>query len=414
MTPIERPIFETRILRALHRIQHHHGYLKREELERFSKESEIPLYRLQEVASFFPHFRLSPPPAITLRVCRDMACHLAGAARVLREFGVLANKYVRVEGVSCLGRCDRAPAACVTLHKPPVEAGATAAPQPHDDHDPEKELYLLGRSSTELKQVVHACFSEKGVRPKPDHDADHRSREGHQRYPSADWLIDPYIGREPDYAAVRKAVAARRESLRKTGDRLRDQNKWTEERAELFRVAADLRMVVDIPLDKEMLEGFRTWQIEDNWADAFFKELDDAHADLRGMGGAGIPATQKWRDVRDAVRTARRRREDDRAFIVVNGDESEPGTFKDRELLLHAPHLIVEGVILAGLITEATQGSSTSATSTPSRSRPARRRSARAEELGVCGPKARRCWAGRSRCRSSSAPAGTSAASRAR
>ena len=49
---------------------------------------------------------------------------------------------------------------------------------------------------------------------------------------------------------------------------------------------------------------------------------------------AGIPATQKWRDVRDAVRTARCRRADDRAFIVVNGDESEPGTFKDRELLL--------------------------------------------------------------------------------
>ena len=46
--------------------------------------------------------------------------------------------------------------------------------------------------------------------------------------------------------------------------------------------------------------------------------------DLRGLGGAGIPATQKWRDVREAVRNARRRRLDDRAFIVVNGDESEP------------------------------------------------------------------------------------------
>ena len=61
-------------------------------------------------------------------------------------------------------------------------------------------------------------------------------------------------------------------------------------------------------------------------------ELKDA--DLRGLGGAGIPATQKWRDVRDAVRTAVQRRDDTRAFIVVNGDESEPGTFKDRELLL--------------------------------------------------------------------------------
>jgi NADH:ubiquinone oxidoreductase subunit F (NADH-binding) len=60
--------------------------------------------------------------------------------------------------------------------------------------------------------------------------------------------------------------------------------------------------------------------------------------------------------VRDAVRRARQREKDDRAFIVVNGDESEPGTFKDRELLLRSPHLVVEAVILAGLITEATQG----------------------------------------------------------
>ena len=51
---------------------------------------------------------------------------------------------------------------------------------------------------------------------------------------------------------------------------------------------------------------------------------------------------QKWQDVRDAVRKARQRDSDDRAFIVVNGDESEPGTFKDRELLLRTPHLDLE------------------------------------------------------------------------
>ena len=36
----------------------------------------------------------------------------------------------------------------------------------------------------------------------------------------------------------------------------------------------------------------------------------------------------------------------------MNGDESEPGTFKDRELLLRTPHLVLEGVILAALVTE--------------------------------------------------------------
>jgi NADH:ubiquinone oxidoreductase subunit F (NADH-binding) len=106
------------------------------------------------------------------------------------------------------------------------------------------------------------------------------------------------------------------------------------------------------------------------------------------MGGAGIPAAQKWRDVQDAVRRARLRDEDDRAFIVVNGDESEPGTFKDRELLLRTPHLVVEGVILAGLLTEATQGFIYIRHEYGEQIEACRREIERAEQLGFCGPSA--------------------------
>ena len=107
--------------------------------------------------------------------------------------------------------------------------------------------------------------------------------------------------------------------------------------------------------------------------------------DLRGMGGAGIPSIQKLRDVRDTIRRARRRQTDSRGFIVVNGDESEPGTFKDRELLLHLPHLIVEGVILAGLITEATQGFIYIRHEYAEQIAACRAEILRAEELGLCG-----------------------------
>lgn len=71
-------------------------------------------------------------------------------------------------------------------------------------------------------------------------------------------------------------------------------------------------------------------------------------ADLRGMGGAGVPAHQKWNDVWKA--------KGDDKYIVCNADESEPGTFKDRELLTRHPNLVLEGVILAGLLTGATRG----------------------------------------------------------
>src|SRR5579872_7030783 len=52
----ESTIYRPAIVPALQRIQRKFGFLKREELERYSKESGVPLYRLQTVASFFPHF----------------------------------------------------------------------------------------------------------------------------------------------------------------------------------------------------------------------------------------------------------------------------------------------------------------------------------------------------------------------
>ena len=88
------------------------------------------------------------------------------------------------------------------------------------------------------------------------------------------------------------------------------------------------------------------------------------------------------------MRTAFQRREDTRAFIVVNGDESEPGTFKDRELLLRTPHLVLEGVILAGLVTGATEGFIFIRHEYPEQIEACRAEIARAEELGVCGENA--------------------------
>ena len=61
---------------------------------------------------------------------------------------------------------------------------------------------------------------------------------------------------------------------------------------------------------------------------------------LRGRGGAGFPAGLKWSFVPKASPKPR--------YIVCNADESEPGTFKDRELMVTNPHLLLEGMVLAG------------------------------------------------------------------
>lgn len=68
-------------------------------------------------------------------------------------------------------------------------------------------------------------------------------------------------------------------------------------------------------------------------------------ADLRGMGGAGFPTHRKWSAVREQDASDK--------WLICNGNEDEPGTFKDRELLERAPHQILEGTFIASLATGA-------------------------------------------------------------
>ncbi|MGH6677487.1 MAG: NADH-ubiquinone oxidoreductase-F iron-sulfur binding region domain-containing protein, partial [Bradyrhizobium sp.] len=73
-----------------------------------------------------------------------------------------------------------------------------------------------------------------------------------------------------------------------------------------------------------------------------FKPLDDAS--LRGLGGAGFPAGRKWRAVLA---------EPGPRLMAVNGDEGEPGTFKDRYYLERDPHRFLEGTLIAAEVVEA-------------------------------------------------------------
>ncbi len=62
---------------------------------------------------------------------------------------------------------------------------------------------------------------------------------------------------------------------------------------------------------------------------------------LRGRGGAGFPTGLKW-SFMPKVSDGRPH------YLVVNADESEPGTCKDREIMRHDPHTLVEGCLVCG------------------------------------------------------------------
>ncbi len=69
---------------------------------------------------------------------------------------------------------------------------------------------------------------------------------------------------------------------------------------------------------------------------------------LSGLGGAGFPTGVKW----EAVRKERSLEK----YVVCNADESEPGTIKDRFIMRNLPNLVIEGMIIAGLVTGAQKG----------------------------------------------------------
>ena len=242
----------------LRAIQLRYGFLPKAELQALSERSRTPLYQIHSVASFYPHFHLIPPPNADVRVCADMSCHLNGACELRAEleqrFAKSAPTDVLIRDVSCLGRCDQAPAVSINdeifTHVTPASAEAIA------------RSAILGKPTLET----------------------------HPEHPRVRCASDPY-GDGEKYGVVRKLAATK------------------------------------------------------DW-DGVLAELKAS--ELRGMGGAGFPTSMKW----DLVR----RQPGAEKYIVCNADESEPGTIKDRFIMTHLPHLVIEGMIMAALVAGAKKG----------------------------------------------------------
>lgn len=251
---MNRPATHSPIFDHLRAIQRTHGYLPEGELRALAERLDVPLYRLQSVASFYPHFFLKPPARAEVRVCGDMACHRHGGNALRESLGRrFQGQDVNVQHVSCLGRCDLAPAMAV--------------------NDVIYDRLDETRASTLIKTAVGGQ-----ALPEPAHP------------PSVGVRSDPYTGGQK-YGVLREYAQSR---------------DWTGLIAKL-------------------------------------KE-----SGLRGLGGAGFPTGMKWELVRAQPGPEK--------FVVCNADESEPGTIKDRHIMTNAPHLVVEGMILCGLVVGARHG----------------------------------------------------------
>ena len=246
------------LIPALNAIQARLGWLPREELEELARTMRRPRYEIEGLISFYPHFRTTPPAKVAINVCHDLSCWLRSAddriAEVRERYG--DDTEIELVEVSCLGRCDIAPALAVNEQPAPVA----------DVH-----ALVDAARGAELAEVTVTGRAEP-------------------------WPNDPY--------QAGSDVSTRYASLR------------------------------------ALLAGEMS-------AESVVATLEDSG--LRGMGGAGFPTGKKWGLVASAEPGGVK-------YAICNADESEPGTFKDRQILTDQPHLVIEGLLLGMAVVGAEQG----------------------------------------------------------
>ena len=211
------------------------GGLRPGVVSKVHRQTGVPAADVYGVATFY---HLLSDPDTEVFVCQGLSCRVHGCEAEKRKLDARGES---TAFVSCLGRCDSAPA----IWRRPAHA------KTRESHAGN------GHGHVEESPPVHLSASS------PDHAID---------------LAAPEHG---SYAALRRA--------REIGP---------------DRVCAEIET-----------------------------------SGLQGRGGAGFPTFIKWNGVRSQEVTER--------YVVLNADEGEPGTFKDREVMLRRPHLVIEGLAIA-------------------------------------------------------------------
>jgi NADH:ubiquinone oxidoreductase subunit F (NADH-binding) len=208
---------------------HAEGGVTVDAVRKVARETGVPEAEVWGTGRFYALLR---DPGKWTRVCTGLSCRLAGAERLADKARQSGEK---VEEVSCLGQCDRAPAVL----------------------DPDLELRPGEGTRTRVLPDDPGLPINLGL------------------------PVEPGVAPQTGYEALAAARAAGPDKV----------------------------------LDAIELSG------------------------LQGRGGAGFPAHVKWRAVRNQPEADR--------YVVCNADEGEPGTFKDREVMIRRPHLLLEGLAIA-------------------------------------------------------------------
>ena len=411
LAAVERIVAETgrgrhAAIPILQAVQSHFRYLPPEALERVCELTDITPAQLAGISTFYSQFRHTPVGTHIISVCHGTACHVAGAEAVsesLRRYLGLAegedtdaDGLFTVDKVACIGCCSLAPCMRIDdavygfltrgnvgtaietfLREEARRPGRQLA------EATEKPPVARGEAPVEVRVgLISCCIANGSAAVNEALQAAIRKHGLHARVKCAGCIgmcdrapllefIGPN-GQSTRYGNVRPRAVPNivREHLRPPGlagkarallgraaDRLFDDSAWEPaartriegktdpahnflEKQKLV-VLDGLGRMDPLDLDEyEARDGYQALRrcVTELTQDEIVATVD--RAALRGRGGGGFPTAQKWELVRRQPGTKK--------YLVMNGDEGDPGAFMDRILLECYPHRVLEGIAIAG------------------------------------------------------------------
>jgi NADH:ubiquinone oxidoreductase subunit F (NADH-binding)/NADH:ubiquinone oxidoreductase subunit E len=409
------PPERTWLLPALQRVQAERGWLSAGDLAAVGAHLHVPASEVYGVATHYPELRLAAPGRHLVRVCAGVSCRVNGSLELLRElearFGARAGHTtgdgeVTLEEADCCFVCSVAPVVEVDhayLGAPTADAVLAACRAPEGAHPPVPfGAAMTGPLAAATGATPAEAAAPAGATARARLEAlaarAHRAAAGRTRLlvatGSCGFARGAALTRDALRDAVRRAGldaavedgacnglchvqpvvevlapgAPRRTVERVTPDRV-------PALVRLLEGASDHGLAATAwPPAAHPVLGGQERLLAERWGALGAGSLDDAlgagsyaalagaldagdpgavtaavkAAGLLGRGGAYFPAAVKWEGCR-AARGAPK-------YLVANGEEGEPGIFKDRHLMEADPHRLLEGMLLAAYTAGASRG----------------------------------------------------------
>jgi len=396
------------VIPLLHAVQNEYNYLPESALQRICEITDITPAAITGVSTFYSQFRHTPVGRHIIRVCTGTACHVKGSGLVLdafrRELDISEDRDTDPESlftlqkIACLGCCTIAPVVQIDdvtyghvqtdgvsnilndfLLNKGRETRASSRQKLKSDNGGEIKIGLgsccVASGSSRVQQALEESLVETGIQTQI-------KRVGCVGMCHRTPLLEVSVLGEESvlYDSVQpgdvKNIVLRHYKPKTLRQRIKnaafhlieniledpDSNGFTRHplhvrdaniQAFLGRqqhIATEFSGQLD-PLDLKEYRLKGGFEALDRCLSAFSpEEIVDLikTSGLRGRGGAGFPSGQKL----DIVR----RSEDEKKFIICNGDEGDPGAFMDRMILESYPFRVIEGMIIAAYAVGAHKG----------------------------------------------------------